>query len=219
MAAQQGEFAKATIKNLDTDDTVECMFRPKEYTFSKTNSWSSSTVVGKNVPKPQFSGGQAMTLEMELFFDTYESGEDVRKHTDKIWKLMLIDTKTKDKGHKGWPPKCEFRWGKTWSFKAVITSLRQRFTLFLSDGTPARSTLTVTFQQIAEEGQYPGQNPTTTSLSGYKTRTVKQGETLDWIAYEEYGDSTLWRFLANINNLENPMKLEAGRVLAIAPLS
>ena len=119
---------------------------------------------------------------------------------------------------KGQPPLCEFRWGKTWSFKAVITSLSQKFTLFLSDGTPVRSTLNVTFQQATEESKYPGQNPTTVTKPGYKTRRVKQGETLDWIAYDEYGDSTLWRFLADTNELENPMKLEAGQLLAIAPI-
>lgn len=214
-----GTFSEATIKNLDTGETIECMFRPKEYSFKKTNSWESGLVKGKNVPKVEFKGGQAMTLDMELFFDTYEAGEDVRtKYTDKIWKLMLINPNTKDKGHKGWPPQCEFRWGQTWSFKAVITSLSQKFILFLSDGTPVRSTMTVSFQQAAEEGKYPGQNPTTMSVPGYKTRNVRQGETIDWIAFDEYGDPTLWRFLANANNLENPLQLEIGQILAIPPL-
>ena len=219
MVAQQGSVEKATIKNLDTNDVAECKFRPKEYTFKKVNNWTSETVMGKNVPKLEFSGGEAMTLKMELFFDTYEDNEDVRKHTDKIWKLMMINKDKKDKGHKGWPPLCEFRWGQSWSFKAVITSLSQKFTLFLSDGTPVRSTMDVTFKQAAEEGQCPGQNPTTMAKPGYKTRRVKQGETLDWIAFEEYGDSKLWRFLADTNNLNNPMELTEGQVLAIAPIN
>ena len=160
-----------------------------------------------------------MTLQMDLFFDTYEAGDDVRtKYTNKIWKLMMINKDKKDKGHKGWPPLCEFRWGQSWSFKAVITSLSQKFTLFLANGTPVRSTMKVTFQQAVEEGKYPGQNPTTVTKPGYKTRRVKQGETLDWIAFDEYEDSTLWRFLADTNNLDDPMELTAGQVLAIAPI-
>lgn len=210
---------KAQIKNLYNDEVIDCMFRPKEYSFSKSNTWSTEEVVGRNVPAlTAFSGG-TMTLTMELFFDTYEAGKDVRKEcTDKLWKLMMVEQGNVGADGKGWPPQCEFRWGQAWSFTAVITSLTQKFTLFLGDGTPVRSTVNVTFQQAAEEGQYPGQNPTTISKPGYKTRRVKQGETLDWIAFDEYGDANEWRFLADINNLDNPMELQPGQMLAIAPL-
>ncbi|RLC93524.1 MAG: peptidoglycan-binding protein [Chloroflexi bacterium] len=210
-------LTKATITNCDTNEIVECMFNPKEYTFGKQNTWKSGLVMGGNVPKVEFGGGQAMTLQMELFFDTYESGEDVRKHTNKIWKLMMINPDTKDKGNKGRPPLCTFSWGDMWSFKAVITSLSQKFTMFTGDGKPVRSTLSVTFQQAEEEGKYPGQNPTTLSTPGYKTRRVKEGETIDWIAFDEYGDPALWRFLAETNDLDDPLRLEVGQMLAIPP--
>ncbi len=216
------QLSKATIKNLETREEVECMFRPKEYAFAKQNKWNSEVVIGKNVPDVKFQGGQAMTLTMELFFDTYDTKDKVKKdvrteYTNKIWKLMMINPKTKDKGHKGWPPRCEFRWGTSWSFQAVVTSINQKFTMFLGDGTPVRSTMNITFQQAAEEGKYPGQNPTTLSAPGYRTRMVKEGETLDWIAYEEYGDSSMWRILADTNDLGDPIKLSAGQVLAVPP--
>ena len=222
MANEQGGFAKAVIKNLDTNEEVDCMFRPKEYSFTKTNTWNKGEVRGGNVPRLDFGGGDSMTLTMELFFDTYEAKgpqpRDVRAHTDKIWQMMMINEKKKDKDGKSQPPYCEFRWGKSWSFKAVITKLTQKFTLFDSDGTPLRSTLNVDFKQAEEGGKYPGQNPTTVSKPGYRTRRVKERETLDWIAFEEYGDSRFWRFLADMNELENPMDLEVGQLLAIAPM-
>ncbi|MFQ5826799.1 MAG: peptidoglycan-binding protein [Dehalococcoidia bacterium] len=218
--SRQGELAKATITNLDTKKSIECMFRPKEYTFSKTNSWTRGEVRGGNTPQLEFSGGQPTALTMELFFDTYEDGKDVRKaYTNAIWDLMMVNPQTKDpKTHQGRPPLCEFRWGSMWSFKAVITSISQKFTLFLPDGTPVRATLNVSFQQVEEQGLYPRQNPTTGGGYGYKARVVKEGESIDWIAYDEYGDPALWRFLADTNNLENPTRLETGQVLAIAPL-
>ena len=219
MPGQQAGLEKAQIKNLYSDEVIDCMFRPKEYTFTKTNTWSSEEVIGSNVPAlTAFSGG-AMTLKMDLFFDTYEKGEDVRKYTNKIWKLMMVETDNVGADGKGWPPQCEFRWGQAWSFQAVITNLVQKFTLFLSDGTPVRSTLTVSFKQAAEAGKYPGQNPTTVSKPGYRTRRVKQGETLERIAFEEYGDANHWRFLADVNHLDNPMNLNQGQMLAIAPLN
>lgn len=212
---------KAMIRNLDDAKapTVECLFNPSEYTFSKKNTWNKAELKGKNVPELEFGGGDSMTLQMQLFFDTYETGKDVRKTTDLIWKLMNIDEKLTDMTSvKGRPPMVEFHWGTTWAFKAVITQISQKFTLFRYDGTPVRATLDVTFMQAKDEGKYPGQNPTTVGKPGYKRRQVKEGENIDWIAYDEYGDSSLWRYIAETNELDNPQKLRAGQVLAIAPL-
>jgi hypothetical protein len=209
---------KAKIKNLDTDEEVNCLFNPNEYTFSKRNTWTSKQVKGQNVPTLEFGGGDAMTLKMQLFFDTSTTGGDVRTTTNKIWKLMNINTNLTDMtSTKGRPPMVEFQWGATWSFKAVITGISQKFTLFRDTGVPVRATLDVDFLQAKEEGRYPGQNPTTKGNPGYRRRIVREGETIDWIAFDEYGDSAMWRYIADVNNLNDPMSLEPGQVLAIAP--
>ena len=211
---------KAKIVNLDTGEEVKCLFNPNEYTFSKKNTWTSKKVKGQNVPSLEFGGGDSMTLRMQLFFDTYTTGGDVRTTTNKIWKLMNINTSLADMtSTKGRPPMVEFQWGATWSFKAVITSISQKFTLFRDNGIPVRATLDVDFMQAKEEGKYPGQNPTTKGSPGYRRRVVREGETIDWIAFDEYGDSTMWRHIADVNNLNDPMKLKPGQVLAIAPIS
>jgi hypothetical protein len=213
---------KAKIVNLNdaSEQPIEVLFNPNEYTFIKKNTWTKTDVIGKDVPQLQFGGGDSMTLKMQLFFDTYTTGKDVRQITNRIWKLMSINDKLTDpKTGKGRPPEVEFQWGKTWSFKAVITEIKQVFTLFRYDGTPVRATLDVTFLQAKEGGKYPGQNPTTVGKPGYKRRVVKEGDSIDWIAYEEYGDSARWRFIAETNNLDNPQRLKPGQVLAIAPKS
>ena len=221
MAGSSGQYAKAEIFVVDGSDkgqTIECMFRPKEYTVTKQNRWEPKEDKGKNIPKLEFRGGSASSLTMELFFDTYEKDQDVRKYTNKIWKLMAIDSQLKDRTTlKGRPPICQFQWGPVKSFKAVITNINQKFTMFKADGTPVRATMTVTFQEVEATGKYPLQNPTTSSEPGYKARVVKEGESIDWIAHEEYGDPTLWRVIAETNNLENPIKLTPGQILSIAP--
>jgi len=211
---------KAIIMNLDEKGAmpIECLFNPTEYTFSKTNTWTESEIKGGNVPLVEFDGGGPMTLKMTLFFDTYATGGDVRTITDRIWKLMSIDESLTDTDSgKGRPPMVEFRWGTTWSFQAVITTIKQTFTLFRYDGTPVRATLEVEFLQAREEGKYPGQNPTTVSLPGYRQRLVKEGETIDWIAFEEYGDASRWRYIAATNGLDDPLAIRPGQLLAIAP--
>jgi hypothetical protein len=202
------------------------MFNPKEYTFSKQNKWEEKTAKGQSVPHLEFSGGAPANLKLQLLFDTYEdhppiskAGEDVRKYTKGLWDMMKISDKNKNpKTKKGEPPHCQFEWGSLWSFEAVIESISQKFTLFKSDGTPLRATLDVAFKQVKDEGQYPRQNPTSGGGAEERIRVVREGETLAGIAYEEYGDPTVWRHLANQNQILDPSRLRPGQMLLVTPL-
>jgi len=207
------------IKNLDTGAEINCLFNPSEYTFARTNTWTQKPVKGENVPDLEFGGGGSATLKMSLFLDTSTTGGDVRDTTKKIRKLMDIDTEaaTDMTTVKGRPPVVEFHWGTVWTFKAVITSLTEKCTLFRDDGVPIRATLDVSFLQAKEAGVHPPQNPTTAGTSGYKRRVVNEGDTIDWIAFDEYGNSAMWRYIADTNSLDDPGRLRPGQVLAIAP--
>ena len=223
---QSGELVRAKIVNIVTSEIVHCMFNPKEYTFSKQNKWEEKTAKGQNVSHLEFGGGAPASLKLQLLFDTYEdhppfstAKQDVRLHTKGLWELMKISDKNKNPAtKKGEPPHCKFQWGTLWSFEAVIDSISQKFTLFLSDGTPVRAILDVAFKQISDEGQYPRQNPTSGGNPGDHLRTVREGETLAGIAYEEYGDPTVWRHLAESNSINDPRHLRPGQVLMVSPL-
>ena len=211
-------LAHAKIINLEGGGPpIECMFNPKEYSFSKHNQWTPGKSKGNNMPQLEFSSGQPATLQMQLFFDTYADGKDVRKeYTDAIWTLMMVDSKLKDpKTHKSRPPKVRFQWGSAWTFDAVITSINQKFTLFDTHGTPVRATLDITFQQIKDEALFPKQNPTSGGVGGERVWVVNEGDTLAWIAYKEYGDSTMWRLIADANRLTRVRQLTPGTVLEI----
>lgn len=222
---ENGQLAKATIENLDTKVKVVCMFNPTEYTFTKTNSWNEVKIEEQNVPHLQFGGGEAATLDMTFLFDTYEdhafsqlsvkAGDDVRKYTKGLWDMMKVNTSGKGKLE---PPHVRFEWGSYWSFDAVITTMNQRFTLFDADGTPLRAQMTVSFKQIKDEGQYPRQNPTSGGSPGEHIHVVREGETLAAIAFQEYGDPTLWRQIAEHNPIRDPRRLAAGQTLIIKPL-
>jgi hypothetical protein len=218
---QRKNLEHAEIKNLDTGaPAIKCLFNPKEYAFTKQNQWKSAANKSTNVPSMEFGGGNPATLTMQLFFDTYDATEkpkDVRKeYTDAIWELMIVDEKRKDpKTKKGRPPKVHFQWGKAWSFDAVITSLKQNFTLFLSDGTPVRATLDVTFQQVKDAKLFPKQNPTSGGDGGERIWTVNEGDSLAWIAYKEYGDASQWKRIADANRLVQVRRLPVGMMLEI----
>lgn len=218
--SSSGQLARAEIVNMETNEVIKCAFNPTEYTFSKQNDWKSHKAQDKNVENLEFVGGCSSDLTITLIFDTYEAhnslnnkaGEDVRKYTTGIWDLMTIVSKN------GKPPNCKFQWGKFLSFEAVVTKIDQNFTFFLSDGTPVRAKLTVTFKQVKDMDIYPAQNPTSGGNPGYHLRTIYEGETLSGIAYEMYGDPTVWRHLAETNDIEDPLHLRPGQKLLITPL-
>jgi nucleoid-associated protein YgaU len=213
-------LAPATIVNVSRNGKpIRCMFNPKEYTFTRQNNWAPAKTKGKSVQPLQFGGAQPATLQMQLFFDTYAEGKDVRKaYTDAIWELMWLDPKLEDKKTKvRKPPVVRFQWGQSWSFEAVITSITQKFTLFTAHGLPVRATLDVTFMQARDEKFYTEQrqNPTSGGEGAQRVWTVQDGDTLAWIAYQEYGDSSMWRSIADANGLTRVRRLVPGAVLLI----
>ncbi|MBI5879537.1 MAG: peptidoglycan-binding protein [Chloroflexi bacterium] len=200
-------------------DYIDCLFNPAELTLSKSSSWSPTAVAERNVENWAFGGGKGASLKMHLFFDTTDSGSDVHVYSDFLFGLLELDPGTvgSDKTVPAESYRCRFQWGKYQFFEAVIyPSVSVTYSMFLPDGTPVRAEADVTFQQVRDENIYKKQNPTSMSHAR-KSRVVLEGETLDWIAYQEYGDPALWRHIARENDLANPMELTAGQILRITP--
>jgi nucleoid-associated protein YgaU len=217
---------KATITRLkksgDRGESVDVMFNPKELTFSRTNSWNQDDSPKGNLPQTEFKSGGATTLKLQLFFDTYKAGGDKAKnvhetYTKKILAMMDVDPDwIEKKSPKGRPPNVLFEWGPIVGFVAVITSINQRYTMFLpTDGTPVRTVLDVTFSEVKDKLYKPPQNPSSVGVGGERLWTVHEGDTLQWIAYREYGDPTEWRVIADANRLTQVRRLRPGSTLVI----
>lgn len=193
-----------------TTDRIDVLFNPNEYVMESSNQYSWQTIPGLSQPIAQFISGEATTLTMDLFFDSYEKRTDVRKHTIQIAGLLDVD---KDLHA---PPLCKFVWG-TLQFKGVVEKVSQKYTMFLDSGIPVRATLNVTFkavQSITEQFKHiPRQSADRT-----KQRMIKQGDQLWHIAAEEYEDPGMWREIARANGIENPKRLESGTVIKIPRL-
>lgn len=263
---------------------VDCaaQFNPEKLQLNKKASWKTDKTWKSNIGNTTFTGGDPISLSVELFFDTTATGGDVRQYTNPLMDLTMVDvtaaaqtlseeevkkrleakkkelesakktleaqegvaaplTSQADKddllapfrqnvtsletqvtdlerqskgrvaGEGGAPPKCKFVWGN-FAFVAITESADVTFTMFLPNGTPVRAKAKLKMKQVEEQSLYPPQNPTTRSVAR-KLWVVREGETLDWIAYQEYRDPSLWRHLAEINNLDNPRDLRPGQVL------
>ena len=71
-------------------------------------------------------------------------------------------------------------------------------------------------EDTAPAGQ--AQNPTTRAIAGLRSRMVQDGDSLPSIAYEAYGDATQWRAIAEVNGIDDPLRLRRGSTLTIPSL-
>lgn len=211
-----GALEKAIISVRDPDPKndkeirkITVLFNPEKYSLEKSASWEEKS----KTKTLEFVGISRKSFSIELFYDTYEAGTDVRNYTNEI--VQLMDPSVEYKGKKV-PPVCLFSWGK-FNFRGIVEKVTQNFSLFLNSGIPVRAVLTVGFKQFdypteQAKGNPPG-DPT-------KIRIVKDGETLNAIAAREYGDPTLWRVIADANRdrILNPRILPAGTTLVIPAL-
>jgi hypothetical protein len=203
----RGGLVPAVIENLVSGTQVKCMFNPYEYTLSKSNSWNKSPVTGQNVPEVTFKQGGSQTLKLTLHFDGLQSQEDVRKYTEPLWKMMMVDQTQKTTYDKSQPPEVAFSWGKLY-FKSVISSMSQKFTLFNAEGIPMRCTVDITFEQLIEEDNYKGSQAQFQSRVTVKQPTVAQaGDRIDNVAH---ATGTSHRELSERNNIDNPLNIPPG---------
>jgi len=203
-------LVKAVIEVKDESD-ISVLFNPNQYSLSRSNQISEVDTPGMGSPIQQFVNGKARTLAMDLFFDTFEQQKDCRSYTDKVYALLDIRKETHV------PPICTFRWGG-FSFTGVLESVTGKFTLFLSDGAPARATLSVSFREAVDITKAVRKTKTE-SVDRRKVRIVKRGDTLFGIAAIEYGDSGQWRPIARANGITDPLVLTPGQRLVLPPIA
>ena len=198
---------KATLTNLLSGDTVPVRFNPEEYTIEASNNFAEIPVPGLPNQPLQYVRGVNRTLAMELFFDTYEAGRDVRQETGRITALLAQDFLLRA------PPALLFAWGGL-TFRCVLETVSQRFTMFRDDGTPVRATLSVRFKE-----SQPTELLALVAGAAQETlRLVGAGDTLSGIAGNVLGDPGAWRRLADANNIDNPRRLAVGAALVVPPL-
>jgi len=212
-----GRLEKMQIRNLDTDQAFHVLFNPSEYTVSDGARWSDQNKLGQK-PELHFTGGERKKLDMELFFDTYEAGRDVREETSKVAALLVVDRE------KHRPPKVRLSWGRSapggahrdFPFTGVLESLKQQFVLFTGDGTPARAKLTVSFLEftLPEEELKKNERNSPDHTKAYVTRA---GDTASSIAALFLGDPRRWRPIveANAELIDDPRVIPTGLVLSI----
>jgi hypothetical protein len=201
---------KAQVLIEHTGEKFDVMFNPAEYTLNKDNNFASQTIPGLSSPLLQFVNGNLRTLEMELFFDTYEARRDVREETQRVVRLLDIDSDLHA------PPVLRVSWASL-QFRCVLARAGQKFVMFLDDGRPVRATLTVTFNEFIDADREAKEiNRQTTNFS--KVHVVIEGERLIDIASRLYENPQMWRPIAIANGIDDPRSIFTGQELRVPPL-
>lgn len=204
----------------------DVLFNPNTYSIVKPVTWTQHTAPTEsggaataannsrdlNAPQLVFGGGGSRTLTLQLFFDVTERGTDadVRTETNKIRALTRIQ------GDQAEPPVCRVSWGKEtpensdFPFDGVATNLTQNFVMFRASGQPVRANLTVVFTEFINPKK--DKQETDPELTTY---LVKRGDTLSAIAARLYRGPTLWRTIAEANDIDDPRHLQIGARLVI----
>ncbi len=195
---------------------IECMFNPTEYRLTQTLNVSRNQTPSKAGGTPQFSGTNAMTLTTQLFFDDFSSAKgDV---TPKITTLLSWTHPTqRSKDQKApCPPSVSFLWGgnkQLTKFSGFLKSVVVHYTVFRKDGTPVQAKVDITIEGQAEE--FGKQNPTSHATHSRRVHTVIEGDTLQSVAYRELGKPAYWRAIAELNGIDDPLRVPAGTELLI----
>jgi LysM repeat protein len=226
------ELTKAVLIDTTTGVGHPVMYNPEELKIEQGNQFAEVGIPGLNASPVQYVRGKNRVLTMELFFDTYETGEDVRVHTAPI--VALLDRQPQTLA----PPVLLFSLGQV-QFRCVLTDAGQRFTMFGRDGTPVRSTMSVRLQEYADvsleirQGLFLG-SPTASAVvnkvitplveaaarrlpanAATVVHVVLHGDTLSGIAGVYLGDPARWREIAELNRILDPLSLAPGASLVI----
>jgi hypothetical protein len=219
------QFVKAELE-IEGSPPFPVLFNPTEFSISKSNDWKYDKVQGNALPKAQYGGGNPRELTLNLLLDKslLSKTDHIRDITNQLFKMMEVKEGQTAGSTGAVPPFVTFKWGQETTFKSVCTQLTVAYKLFRPNGDPIRADVKMTLKQASEAtsastngANRPG-NPTTRANAGHGVHTVKDGDSLPSIAYDTYGDATVWRAIADVNGIENPMHLRRGSPLSLPKL-
>lgn len=223
MNLQKAKFNILGEKN-SISDTVICSFNPSEYKITNEVRYNEKTTL--NESHLSFSSLGISQLSLTLYFNSVSPFELYQKDvlqeldfldappvtdiTQKIVKTTLINATT----HK--PPIVQFIWGNL-NFTGVVSSVNEHYTMFTSGGKPIRAKLDIVIKEYIEDTFSKKKTP---FESPDRTKWVTLTENMSFweLAHINYGDAGKWRIITEANNIDNPLKIEKGRIIQIPAL-
>lgn len=186
---------------------IPLQFNPPTYSVEQNNEYSEKKLMGLKGTINQFTGTKKSDLSLELLFDSTSGGGDVRDLIEPLKKIIEIDNTLHA------PPPCRFVWNK-FSFDGIVATFKKEFTYFYASGTPARAKITLTLKPYVNVKE-TAQSADMQSSDISKTRVLTEGDTIFEMAYREYKTPAMWRKIAEMNGIDNPLTVPYGSELLL----
>ena len=220
MASPQAKRGEAQLQLLDPPTgggtqpggnigtAITFQFNPNQLSLTRSASWVPHVTRGaESAGIAEFSGSDPRTLSIEFFLNAKNDQDKSLPKTIDVLLSCCVPTQKSITAKTPSPPWVHFTWGQhyTVSFYAYVSQVSTNYVKFAPDGTPTRATCSLTLHEIG--GSTPGQNPTSGGLSGNRVHRFVAGDSLELLAFQEYGDPTAWRAIAEANWIDDPIRL------------
>ncbi|MFD0412784.1 LysM peptidoglycan-binding domain-containing protein [Streptomyces sp. NPDC127108] len=197
--------------------TFDFEFNPAQLTIGRSAQWTvTPTAAERDGAIPEFMGSDPREMSVEVFLDSSAepTGKTVLKKVEALLDCCSVTAKSKDADQPS-PPWVILQWGSfaTARFTAYVGSVQASYTLFSTTGVPIRATCQLQLHEIP--GEPLGQNPTSGALTAQRVHRVVAGDSLQSLAWREYGDATVWRTIADANGIDDPARLTTGTELVL----
>ncbi|MFJ2112275.1 MULTISPECIES: LysM peptidoglycan-binding domain-containing protein [unclassified Streptomyces] len=192
-------------------------FNPAQLALSRRAEWKTTpTAAVRDGAVPEFMGPVPREMTVEVFLDGSDNPDsnDVRKKVELLFSCCEVTTASIAAKQPS-PPWVIFEWGafSTARFTAYVSSVEASYTLFGTTGLPVRALCQVRLHEIPSRPG--GQNPTSGALTSRRVHRVVAGDSLQYLAWREYGDATVWRTIAETNGIDDPSRLSPGMELML----
>lgn len=196
-------------------DEIKFQFNPKELKLSKSAKWKRDPQRNKKSSGvPQYNGSDPVKFTVDMFLDATTTMDDsVVKTVEKLFKLTVPTDESLSSTRKACPPVVIFHWGGLTGFVCFVSQVSVTYSLFTPGGTPVRAVAQVTLEELTPE--FPPQNPTSGSYRPRRTHRIVEGDSLQSVAWREYGDAARWREIADLNGIDDPMRLAPGTTVLL----
>lgn len=204
MAGGDSGFEKARFENLDhgkdggKPQFFYFQFNPKQFSVKDAAEWDDSKSFQDKTP-PQFKKASLSTADMDLIFDTTDTGKSVNEEfLDRLRSLLTpMDDELKDEEQSGAaskrPPKLKFKWGK-FEMPCFISSMDITYLMFKPDGTPLRATVKLSIKETVLH-EVGGETMQAIMLQPNPSMFVKEAEDVE-------GEESKLEHTENVSNAE-----------------
>ncbi len=220
-------------------------FRPNKLHFESASKFESAMQMGASQIDPltgkkkleqidlgymEFKGNTPGSFTADLFYDSTTWQLPVKLWVEPVFalayplstnpyveglrKMGMVKAPPADKAS---PPLVRFWWGLHISRLSYVSKVTVDYSQFHPAGYAMRADVKVELTPYTGDENKAPQNPTSKS-DARATYTVQMGDSLDMIAFREFGSTEYWRHIADTNNLSNPRNLRSGQILKIVPM-